>query len=376
MLNFPRILITGGAGFVGSSLACAIRQDRPDIKVMAFDNLMCRGSELNLPRLRAAGVEFLHGDIRNPTDLQEAGQFDLLIDCAAEPSVQAGMNGSPRPVLDNNLFGTVNCLEAARVNNAAFLFLSSSRVYPIQTLNQTPWVESSTRFEWTRVADSTGISPEGVTEDFPLQGARSWYGASKLASEVVAQEYAASAGMQVLINRCGVLTGPWQMGKVDQGVVALWVMRHHFGLPLKYMGYGGTGQQVRDILHVQDLYALIRRQLSAPSLWDGRIYNVGGGKRVSISLAELTEMCQLVTGNIVPISSVPKTSDVDLRIYLTDSSQVQRDFDWKPRLLPEQIVQDIHCWVKENESALRPIAGASATTKAVVGTVTESGGPI
>lgn len=376
MTAYANILITGGAGFVGSSLACAIRQDRPDIKVMAFDNLMRRGSELNLPRLRAAGVEFLHGDIRNPTDLQDAGQFDLLIDCAAEPSVQAGMNGSPRPVLDNNLFGTVNCLEAARVNNAAFLFLSSSRVYPIETLNQAPWVKSSTRFEWTGEADCTGISPDGVSENFPLEGARSWYGTSKLASEVVAQEYAASAGMRVLINRCGVLTGPWQMGKVDQGVVALWVMRHHFGLPLKYMGYGGTGRQVRDILHVQDLYALVRQQLSAPRLWDGRIYNVGGGKRVSISLAELTEMCQLVTGNTVPISPVRETSDVDLRVYLTDSSRVQRDFDWKPQLLPEQIVQDIHCWVKDNESALRSIAGASTASNAVVPTSMESGGPI
>ncbi len=361
---------------MGSSLACAIRQDTPNARVVAFDNLMRRGSELNLPRLRAAGVEFQHGDIRNPNELQAVGDFDLLIDCAAEPSVQAGMNGSPRPVLDNNLFGTVNCLEAARKNNAAFLFLSSSRVYPIQSLNETPWIESSTRHEWTPDSAQTGISATGVREDFPLNGARSWYGASKLASEVVAQEYAASAGMRVLINRCGVLTGPWQMGKVDQGVVALWVMRHHFGMPLKYIGYGGTGRQVRDILHVQDLYALIRRQMSAPKLWDGRIYNVGGGNRVSVSLAELTELCQLVTGNSVPITAVPETSAVDLRIYLTDSTRVQQDFGWKPRMSVEQIVQDIHHWVRENESDLRTIAGAPAAENASVAAITQAGGPI
>jgi len=376
MTPYTNILITGGAGFVGSSLACAIRQDTPDTRVVALDNLMRRGSELNLPRLQAAGVEFQHGDIRNSGDLQAVGTFDLLIDCAAEPSVQAGMTGSPKPVLDNNLFGTVNCLEAARTNDAAFLFLSTSRVYPIQSLNAARWGESSTRYEWTDASGAIGMSAAGISENFPLQGARSWYGASKLASEVIAQEYAASGGMRVLINRCGVLTGPWQMGKVDQGVVALWVLRHHFGMPLKYMGYGGTGRQVRDILHVQDLYALIRRQMSAPKLWDGRVYNVGGGNRISISLAELTELCQLVTGNSVPISAVPETSDVDLRIYLTDSARVQQDFGWKPRLSAEQIVQDIHHWVRENESALRAIAGAPAAGKAAVAAMTPAGGPI
>ena len=349
MKHLKTILITGGAGFVGSSLAMNFRRDQPNVRVIALDNLTRRGSELNLPRLKAAGVEFLHGDVRVPDDLESAGPFELLIDCAAEPSVQAGMKGSPRPVFDINLNGTINCLEAARKNDAAFLFLSTSRVYPIQLINQVPWVESATRFEWCPSASTKGVTSSGITEDFPLAGARSYYGASKLASELIAQEYAASANMPVLINRCGVLTGPWQMGKVDQGVVALWVLRHHFQQPLKYTGYDGVGKQVRDVLHVDDLYR--------PDTGDGRIDNVGGSRNVSVSLLELTAICQRVTGITIPISQVSETSDVDLRLYLTDTTRVQADFDWCPRCCVEQIVEDIYTWVLENESQLALVMG-------------------
>ena len=113
--------------------------------------------------------------------------------------------------------------------------------------------------------------------------------------------------MPAIINRCGVLAGPWQMGKVDQGVITLWVARHVFGLPLKYIGYGGLGKQVRDVLHVNDLFDLIVLQMSSPESWDGRIYNVGGGREVSVSLLELTELCRRATGREVPIGRVPET---------------------------------------------------------------------
>ena len=109
-----RILITGGAGFVGSSLALMLKRDRADVQICAFDNLKRRGSELALERLRAHGVDFVHGDVRSPDDLADAGAFDLLLECSAEPSVHAGYDGSPAYVLQTNLTGTINCLEAAR----------------------------------------------------------------------------------------------------------------------------------------------------------------------------------------------------------------------------------------------------------------------
>ena len=129
--------------------------------------------------------------------------------------------------------------------------------------------------------------------------------------------------MAAIINRCGVLAGPWQMGKVDQGVVTLWVARHAFGQPLRYIGFGGLGKQVRDVLHVDDLFDLLLLQMARPARWDGRVYNVGGGNDVSASLLELTEICRRETGREIPIAEVPETSSVDLRIYVGDSRRVE-----------------------------------------------------
>ena len=357
-MNIQRLAVTGGAGFVGSNLACSFRRRFPRMEVTAIDSLKRRGSELSLPRLREAGVSFVHGDIRCPDDLAALPDFDLIIDCSAEPSVHAGTTGSPHYVLDTNLTGTIHCLEAARQRNAAFLFLSTSRVYPIAPLNGIPFVEDETRFRWTAPDPPIpGLSERGIGEDFPLSGARSFYGASKLACELLIREYVETCGMPALINRCGVLAGPWQMGKVDQGVITLWVARHVFGKPLRYIGYGGRGKQVRDLLHVDDLFELIVLQVASPSAWDGRIYNVGGGPEVSVSLCELTELCRRETGREVPIEEVPATSAVDLRIYLSDSHRVETDFSWNPQRSPARIVHDIRSWIEENRESLAQILG-------------------
>jgi CDP-paratose 2-epimerase len=350
MKDINRILITGGAGFVGSSLALQLMEHRRGCEIAVFDNLTRRGSELNLARLTDAGISFIHGDIRLPGDLRNAGSFDLLIHCAAEPSVQAGLSeGSPGSVLDINLTGTINCLEAARQNDAAFQFISTSRVYPIHALNEIAWTESKTRFEWCDTRP--GLTDNGITEDFTLTGGRSYYGAGKLAAEIIAQEYA-SHGLPVIINRCGVLTGPWQMGKVDQGVVALWVLRHHFDQPLQYIGFEGQGKQVRDILHVRDLGGLISRQLQKVDEWDGSLYNVGGSRANSVSLRELTSFCRDIVGRRIRITPVVKTSPVDLRIFTMDNSKVSSEFDWEPEITPLQIVEEIHDWVVSHESAI------------------------
>ena len=347
-MRFKRILITGGAGFVGSNLAVRFRRDFADLHVIAFDNLMRRGSELNLSRLEEHGVEFVRGDLRSGDDCAAWPEFDLLIDCAAEPSVQAGVHGSPLPVIDNNLIGTIRCLEEVRRRNAAILYLSTSRVYPIAALNQLAFEERGTRYAWTD-------APHGIDEHFTLIGPRSFYGATKLASELLIQEYAYGYGMPAIINRCGILTGPWQMGQVDQGVVTLWTARHVFERPLRYVGYGGTGKQVRDMLHVEDLYSLLLRQIADPARWRGDVYNVGGGEEVSASLCELTELCRAATGNEVPITSEPATSPVDVRIYLTDARRAMRDFAWRPERDVTSIVEEITAWVRAHEDQLRPV---------------------
>ena len=252
-----QVLITGGAGFVGSSVGLGLAQRYPEWEITALDNLKRRGSELNLPRLKQAGIKFVHGDIRNGEDLDPVVlQPDLILECSAEPSVLAGYT-SPGYMLQTNLVGTINCLELARQTQADFVFLSTSRVYPITYLNTLQYTEKETRFELLTQQSLPGASIHGISETFPLNKARSLYGSTKLASELLIAEYADAYGLRTLINRCGVLTGPWQMGKVDQGVFALWMANHYFEKPLKYIGYGGTGKQVRDFLHVADLLDLI-----------------------------------------------------------------------------------------------------------------------
>jgi CDP-paratose 2-epimerase len=356
---FQRILITGGAGFVGSNLGLALKRDLPGVTVTALDNLKRRGSELNLPRLKAGGVEFLHGDIRNPEDLEAAGEADLILECSAEPSVLAGYGGSPAYLLNTNLVGTINCLEHARTRGAAFIFLSTSRVYPMAPIRALTLREAATRFELSGSQSLPGISPAGIAEDFPLSGARTLYGATKLASELLVAEYGEMYGVKSVINRCGVLTGAWQMGKVDQGFMVLWAARHFFGTKLSYLGYGGTGKQVRDILHVDDLYALLRLQMAdlcqGESRHDGQIYNVGGGLETSVSLAELTDLCREATGRATQIDRVPETRVGDIPWYVTDTAKVRAATGWTPKTGVKEIVADITAWIDRHQDTLRNI---------------------
>lgn len=350
-----RILITGGAGFVGSNLAVAFRNHFPDVEVLVLDNLSRRGSEFSLKRLKDVGVQFHHGDIRCPEDFEQLPKFQWLIDCSAEPSVHAGAGGSPKKVLDINLCGTINCLEAARKNDARFLFLSTSRVYPISGLGNIPFQEDETRFSWNPEEGTHGCSKDGIQETFPLEGARSFYGASKLSSELLIHEYCHSYGMSALINRCGVLAGPWQMGKVDQGVISLWVARHYFEKPLKYIGYGGTGKQVRDVLHVDDLFQLLVLQMKSPEGWKGQVFNAGGGLDKSVSLCELTELCQEVTQKKISILPDERTNPLDVRIYVTDNERVSKAYHWQPQHSVKTVVENTFQWITENESDLSQV---------------------
>ncbi len=347
------ILITGGAGFVGSSLAFHLKSVFPRTRIVCMDNLYRRGSELNLPRLHAAEVEFVKGDIRHAGEFP-SGPFELLIECSAEPSVLAGYGGSPDYLMETNLMGTYRCLEQARQWNSKTIFLSTSRVYPISVLEQHPWTEQPTRFAWTDVPGAA-ISSRGVAENCPMNAARSLYGWTKFASESLIEEYRSGFGLRAVTNRCSVIAGPWQMGKVDQGVVALWVFRHYFGKPLKYIGYGGAGKQVRDVLHVADLCDLVAEQISNFEKWEGWLGNVGGGREISASLLELTNICKNVIGREVPITPETESRPADLRIFLADCAKLSARTDWRRKRSVEKIVADVFDWTRANEEALRPL---------------------
>ncbi len=337
-----RVLITGGAGFVGSNLAVSLAARHPDWEIVALDNLYRKGSRLNLPRLEAAGVEFVEGDVREPADLGRLPALEALIECSAEPSVMSGVDGDTGYLVHTNLTGAYNCLELARRDGAFLVFLSTSRVYPVEPQVGLALEEKQTRFEIAPGQEVEGVSPAGISERFPLAGARTLYGATKLAAELLIEEYRAGLGVPAVIDRCGVIAGPWQMGKVDQGVFTHWMLAHHFGNPLSYIGFGGLGKQVRDLLHVEDLVDLVERQLLDPGAWDGRTVNVGGGREVSLSLRETTEICRRLTGNEVPISPVEETRPGDVPIYLSDCGKLFELDEWRPRRSAERVLADIH----------------------------------
>jgi CDP-paratose 2-epimerase len=349
-----KILITGGAGFVGSTIALQLKQKYPAYDIVVFDNLKRRGSELNLEDFRKAGIGFIHGDIRNNEDLVSVGEFDVLIEASAEPSVMAGLDSDPTYVINNNLYGSINCFNACLRNNAKLLFLSTSRVYPIEAIEKASFTEEQTRFSFT-AQDFDGISPNGISEKLSLDGARSFYGTTKLASELFIQEYAAFYGLKAAVTRFGVIAGPRQMGKTDQGVVTLWMAKHYWKQSLKYIGYGGTGKQVRDILHVDDVVELVDMQIHQIEKFESRIFNAGGGLQNSASLQEMTAICEKITGNKIDIASETQNRPADLRIFITDNSLIEKETGWKPKKSVETVFSDIHRWIRENESQLGAI---------------------
>jgi CDP-paratose 2-epimerase len=352
-----RVLITGGAGFVGSRIAYAFKAlETADVTVL--DNLRRRGSELNINEFQRRGIQFFHGDIRIAEDLWELpGNFELIIEASAEPSVSAGHDGSPAYVIATNLGGTLNCLEFARRRAALFLFLSTSRVYSIAPLRAIRLVESANRFEIAQEQVLPGVSSSGISENFPTCGARSIYGATKLASELMIQEYVESYGLKALVNRCGVIAGPGQFGKVDQGIFTLWIAHHYLGLPLHYTGFAGTGRQVRDLLHPADLVNLILKQIDSADQWQGEVYNIGGGRGVSVSMKEMTDICREIVGREVPIGHIEETAHYDVPLYISDLQKASARFQWEPQKSISAIVTETTQWIRENEAALKPLFG-------------------
>ena len=183
------------------------------------------------------------------------------------------------------------------------------------------------------------------------------YGATKLASELLIEEYRERYGLRAVVNRCGVLAGPWQMGKVDQGFIVLWMARHVYGGALAYTGFGGEGLQVRDVLHVDDLYDLIKVQLRQLDRCCGATYNVGGGSELSVSLRELTQWCQRLTGRFLQIGQVAETRPADVPFYVGDSGSVQAATGWQPQRRLDGLLDEIHRWLVAQRARLEPILG-------------------
>ena len=341
-----KILITGICGFVGSTLAKALLAHRSDLEILGIDNFIRPGSETNRAQLKALGIKVLHGDIRSASDIEAIPPVDAVIDAAANPSVLAGVDGktSSRQLIEHNLLGTINLLELCKARQAAFVLLSTSRVYSIPPLaNLAVKIENDAFVpDPSAGALPPGLTSAGVDETFSTQPPVSLYGSTKLASEMLALEYGETFGFQVFINRCGVMAGAGQFGRPDQGIFAYWINSHLRRRPLGYIGFDGQGHQVRDCLHPHDLSPLVLDQIVSSQKFSAadRIINLSGGAESAMSLRQLTVWCDERYGHHKVVSK-PENRPFDIPWMVLDSTKAKSLWKWQPAKSRNQILEEI-----------------------------------
>lgn len=339
-----KILITGVCGFVGSRVARRLKEVDDGIRLIGLDNLSRGGSEVNRRTVRQRCDTFVHADLRCPSDFESLPDVDWVIDCAALPSVLAGTAGygSSRQLVEHNLIGTLNVLEFCRRSSAGLILLSTSRVYSISPLADLELCELNDRYVLDEGSDlPPGVTAQGINETFSTAPPVSLYGATKIASETMALEYGLSSGFPVRINRCGVLAGAGQFGRADQGIFSFWLHSHLAKRPLRYIGCGGSGLQVRDCLHPDDVADLAVLQMNAGSDQNKpAVVNVSGGLDSSMSLRQLTHWCDQRFGQHA-VAGSGETRPFDLPWIVLDSALARSAWDWWPKHSTSMILDEI-----------------------------------
>ena len=336
-----KILITGGCGFVGANIALFLNSK--GYKIESLDNLSRKGSNYNLSLLKQNKIKNYKIDISNYKKLSKLPKYDLVIDCCAEAAVEVSRKNIDK-VINTNLIGTLNVLKKAKQDSSKILFLSSSRIYPINESNKL--IKSN-------LIKKKIIHKKMFGEKDNIQGAKTIYGLTKLTSEMLIEEFAYAFKIKYLINRCGVISGPLQFGKQDQGFVSLWVWNHLNKKNMKYIGFGGNGFQLRDVLHINDLCELILKQIKKFNEINNKLFTVGGSWKSNTSLKELTKICEKITNNKIVFKKVKKTSIYDIPYYISDNRLVSNVYKWKPKNNIFNVVNDVYLWLKKNKSKLK-----------------------
>jgi len=335
-----KILVTGGCGFVGANICLALK--KKSNKVFSLDNLSRKSSVLNFEILKKKRIKNYKIDIFNEKKIQKLTKFDLIIDCCAEAAVEVSKKDIDR-VFNTNLIGTFNLLKKAKKDKSKIIFISSSRVNSIIEINNIIGKKN--------LGKKIKINKR-INENFDTLKPKSLYGFTKLASELLIEEFSYAFGLKYIINRCGVISGPMQFGKQDQGFVSLWVWKHILNKNLKYIGFGGHGNQVRDVLHIDDLVSLINLQIKKLN----KIYNkkicVGGSKKSNTSLKNLSSICQKITGNKLKYTKIKKTSIYDIPYFITDNTLANKIYKWRPKKNIIDIVKDNYKWLMKNKTKL------------------------
>lgn len=348
-----RILITGICGFAGSTLAKTLRNRSSTYEIYGIDNLSRPGSWLNRASLQALDIRVFHGDIRVASDLEVLPKVDWIIDAAANPSVLAGVDGktSSLQLVQHNLQGTINLLEYCKKHHAGFILLSTSRVYSISDISSLEVVEENDAF-CPNPAQSfpTGITSEGISETYSTTPPVSLYGSTKVASEQLALEYGETFSFPVWINRCGVMAGAGQFGHPGQGIFAFWIHSFREKKPLKYIGFGGKGYQVRDCLHPNDLASLLELQFLEPLTTNKpRIVNASGGVPNSMSLRQLSQWSEERFGYNA-VEETDTTRHFDIPWMVLDSSLAKKTWAWTPQVDVNSVLEEIADFAERSES--------------------------
>ena len=336
-----KILITGGCGFVGSNLALFLK--KKGFSVHTLDNLTRKGSTYNSNLLKKQKIKNYKINISNIKKIKSLPKYDLILDCCAEAAVEISKNDFDK-VINTNLIGTINILKKSKNDKSKIIFISSSRIYPLEEMNKV--------IKNKNLKSKIKIS-KMFSEKDKIIGPKTIYGLTKLCSEMLIEEFSYAYQLKYLINRCGVISGPLQFGKQDQGFVSLWIWRHLNKKKLSYIGYGGYGNQIRDVLHIDDLSELILLQIKNINKINNKLFTVGGSKTSYTSLSQLTKLCQKITGNKIKMGKVSKTSSYDIPYYLSDNTHVSNTYRWKPKRNINQVVMDTFLWLKKNKPIIK-----------------------
>ncbi len=328
-----KILITGGCGFVGANIALYLKKRKFDIETL--DNLSRKGGLYNLSLLKKEKIKNHKIDICDFKKIQKLKKYDLIIDCCAEAAVEVSKTEIDK-VFNTNLVGTLNVLKKVKIDKAKIIFLSTSRVYPIKNFKKFPPKFNIKKFN----------------EKDNTNGVKTLYGFSKLASEMLIEEFSYAFKIKYLINRCGVISGPLQFGKQDQGFVSLWIWNHLNKKNMSYIGFGGHGNQVRDVLHVNDLCKLIYSQIKKFKKINNKLFTVGGSTKSFTTLKKLTDICEKLTNNKIKFKRVSKTSNYDIPYFITNNDFVSKTYKWKPKKNIYDIVNDTYIWLLSNKKKL------------------------
>ncbi len=335
-----KILITGGAGFIGSNAAARALRDKN--KVIIFDNLSRKGAEDNLKWLKGFGnFEFVKGSVTDFKAIQKtvAKHKDIkgLFHLAGQVAVTTSIT-DPRSDFEANLLGTFNVLESVRNQGIKPLVLYSSTNKVYGGMENVVVVKDAKRYRYRDL-------PNGVPETMQLDF-HSPYGCSKGAGDQYIRDYARVYDIPTVVFRQSCIYGPRQFGIEDQGWVAWFIIATLLG---KLTSIYGDGKQVRDVLYIDDLINAYMLALQNPAKVAGKVFNVGGGPKNSISIwQEFGPMLEKLVGKKIPVTKKPWRQG-DQPIYISDIRHIKKELGWEPKINPEKGIKLLFDWIDANK---------------------------